>query len=625
VFNKEEDYGWEYVWHCHILGHEENDFMRPFVFNYWDDKQFQKNADGSFVKDLSGNRIGILNLNTIKPASLTDLTASGNVLTWSDPTPASAATTLGNPRNEIGYHIVRTSPDGTITKLEAVANATSFTDASLANVSAGAFQYTVTPYNQMGAAGILNPGGVTTTNGGNSGIAVSATGVTALTTATTATVAWTNPNTGSTTAAVTVTPAAGASVSVSGNGASVTGLTPNTAYTFSVVLTGTNGNPAAPATATATTDAISATAVTAGVVTANSAVFAWTNTNPGATTTALTVTPSLGVIVTRNGNAGATLTGLTANTTYVLDVVVKGTNNVVTAPATGGATTNALSVTGVAVSGVTATGANVAWVNPVTGGTPTVSVLPATPGILVTTGTATASVIGLIPATNYSFSVINTGTNGVAVSSATVAARTPAMLTPATNVIATMTANNQLVLAWTDNAIGETGYQVQMQVQGNNNAPWVTLSTIAGVAGNGSTATTAVTPAPAMRENRVYNFRVIAVDGAVVGTASVVATINLNIQPNTLVIGAVTAGVGSATVTWLQPSNNTSAIEVQSRRVRRDGSTTGWNNLATLAGNATSYTNTGLAAGTVVQYRVRASNPRGNTNWSAASASVIVQ
>ena len=27
------DYGWEYVWHCHILGHEENDFMRPVVLN----------------------------------------------------------------------------------------------------------------------------------------------------------------------------------------------------------------------------------------------------------------------------------------------------------------------------------------------------------------------------------------------------------------------------------------------------------------------------------------------------------------------------------------------------------------------------------------------------------------
>ncbi|MFZ0035484.1 MAG: fibronectin type III domain-containing protein [Sedimentisphaerales bacterium] len=27
------NFGWEYVWHCHMLGHEENDFMRPLVLN----------------------------------------------------------------------------------------------------------------------------------------------------------------------------------------------------------------------------------------------------------------------------------------------------------------------------------------------------------------------------------------------------------------------------------------------------------------------------------------------------------------------------------------------------------------------------------------------------------------
>jgi FtsP/CotA-like multicopper oxidase with cupredoxin domain len=29
--NAEVDFGWEYVWHCHLLGHEENDMMRPLV------------------------------------------------------------------------------------------------------------------------------------------------------------------------------------------------------------------------------------------------------------------------------------------------------------------------------------------------------------------------------------------------------------------------------------------------------------------------------------------------------------------------------------------------------------------------------------------------------------------
>jgi FtsP/CotA-like multicopper oxidase with cupredoxin domain len=32
VTNQLVNYGWEYVWHCHLLGHEENDMMRPVVF-----------------------------------------------------------------------------------------------------------------------------------------------------------------------------------------------------------------------------------------------------------------------------------------------------------------------------------------------------------------------------------------------------------------------------------------------------------------------------------------------------------------------------------------------------------------------------------------------------------------
>jgi FtsP/CotA-like multicopper oxidase with cupredoxin domain len=32
VTNQVMDFGWEYVWHCHLLGHEENDMMRPVTF-----------------------------------------------------------------------------------------------------------------------------------------------------------------------------------------------------------------------------------------------------------------------------------------------------------------------------------------------------------------------------------------------------------------------------------------------------------------------------------------------------------------------------------------------------------------------------------------------------------------
>lgn len=33
ISNVMTNYGWEYVWHCHLLGHEENDMMRPLVLN----------------------------------------------------------------------------------------------------------------------------------------------------------------------------------------------------------------------------------------------------------------------------------------------------------------------------------------------------------------------------------------------------------------------------------------------------------------------------------------------------------------------------------------------------------------------------------------------------------------
>lgn len=32
VTNDMTDFGWEYVWHCHLLGHEENDMMRPIAY-----------------------------------------------------------------------------------------------------------------------------------------------------------------------------------------------------------------------------------------------------------------------------------------------------------------------------------------------------------------------------------------------------------------------------------------------------------------------------------------------------------------------------------------------------------------------------------------------------------------
>ncbi len=130
---------WEYVWHCHILSHEENDMMRPISFQ--------------FVEALPD-----------APASLQ--LAAGNAaqvtMTWTDPTPVNDPATLGNPKGEIGFRIERNDGGGFVPVGSALANATSFTDTT---VAAGAtYDYQVIAYNAAGDSLPSNTATITALN-----------------------------------------------------------------------------------------------------------------------------------------------------------------------------------------------------------------------------------------------------------------------------------------------------------------------------------------------------------------------------------------------------------------------------------------------------------------------------
>jgi hypothetical protein len=120
--NQLTDFDNEYVWHCHILGHEENDFMRPFVFH-------------PFV---------------VTPDAPGNVTLSTGTVTWTDPTPfggqdAQGIPTAGydangnltnSPKNEIGFRIQQRT-GATVNVLATVpANTTSWTDAKFAAIPA---------------------------------------------------------------------------------------------------------------------------------------------------------------------------------------------------------------------------------------------------------------------------------------------------------------------------------------------------------------------------------------------------------------------------------------------------------------------------------------------------------
>ena len=121
------NFGHEYVWHCHLLGHEENDMMRPMAF-------------------------GVAVTVPAAPVLSASTAAGPKVnLQWTDATPPTPAN-LGNPANEIGFRIERedTGSPGFAILTTALANQTTYSDASV--LSGHTYRYRVVAFNAAGSS-----------------------------------------------------------------------------------------------------------------------------------------------------------------------------------------------------------------------------------------------------------------------------------------------------------------------------------------------------------------------------------------------------------------------------------------------------------------------------------------
>ena len=148
IVNQIVNFGWEYVFHCHILSHEEMDMMRPVTVNV---------------------------ANTAPDAPVLSFARGSVILNWTDGTPVvyTDPTTWANPKNEVGYRIERADADGAGNPTSAyaeigtaLANTTTYTDTP-PNAATQAYSYRVIAYNQAGGSTsaplTVPPGGPTTT------------------------------------------------------------------------------------------------------------------------------------------------------------------------------------------------------------------------------------------------------------------------------------------------------------------------------------------------------------------------------------------------------------------------------------------------------------------------------
>jgi FtsP/CotA-like multicopper oxidase with cupredoxin domain len=227
IVNAVANFGWEYVWHCHMLSHEEMDMMRPVT------------VQTARALPAAPNPV------TSPTSTYTLNWVDGTPVNYADPTTWSAGSNPGT--SEIGFRIERASMSNTgvvgaySPLTTALANSTTYTDATA--VAGQRYMYKVIAFNAAGdAPGTPVMGGPAVASPGAPTIGV------ATPASTSAVVRWTAPTdaggspitgysvkvvlNGTSTQVGALRPAAAGATSLT-----VTGLTNGTAYQFLVSAT----------------------------------------------------------------------------------------------------------------------------------------------------------------------------------------------------------------------------------------------------------------------------------------------------------------------------------------------------------------------------------------------------
>ena len=143
IENVDADFDWEYVFHCHILSHEEMDMMRPVEV----DVPWTVPAAPTGLTFTRGSII--LNWTDATPVNYVD------PLSWGNPTVGVGGT---NPAQEVRFNVWRrVAGIGSFVDIADVpANTTTFTDNDPALIPTTSYEYFVTAWNEMGDSSASN-------------------------------------------------------------------------------------------------------------------------------------------------------------------------------------------------------------------------------------------------------------------------------------------------------------------------------------------------------------------------------------------------------------------------------------------------------------------------------------
>jgi FtsP/CotA-like multicopper oxidase with cupredoxin domain len=604
------NFGWEYVWHCHILGHEENDMMRPIEFDY---------------------------PRTLADAPVLSVAASSGALnlSWTDGTPPTPAfgvggATWGDPKGEVGYRIDRAVVDpglgGTVGAYgqigTALANQTTYVDSTA--TPGVAYSYRVTAFNAAGDSASNELQAMLGITAPSAPLSVTAVAGVPVPGAGAATVAWLAPATdgGSAITGYTVTASGVGGQTCTTTGAltcDVTGLTGGTAYTFTVTATNVAGTGPASLPSNAVIPPVAPdppTGVTAAAGNAQAAVT-WLAPafNGGLPITGYTVTASGigGQTCTTTGALTCPVTGLFNGTSYTFTVTA--TNLAGTSlPSSPSNAVTPMTVPD-APTAVVAVGGNlqaaISWTAPAgNGGSAIISYLvtSSTGGrTCATTGALSCSVTGLTNGQPYSFTVTATNLAGTSLPSLPSNTVTPGAVPGAPRSVSASPGAATASVAWTAPA-------------SNGGLPIILYTvTASGLGGQNCTTTGALTCiVTGLTNGTSYTFTVTATNVIGTGPASAASPSVVPMSaPGMPTSPSATGGNASALVSWTAPvDNGGAAITAYTVTSVPGGISCGTTGL-------TSCTVNGLSNGTVYAFLVTATNAMG-TGPAGVSNAVYV-